>query len=76
MDLFIKDALEKTQGVEREVEVGKANITVFGCGGAGNNIVSWLKNQETKGAKIIALNTDKQHLDKINADEKFLIGCL
>lgn len=74
MDLFIKDALEKTQGVEREVEVGKANITVFGCGGAGNNIVSWLKNQETKGAKIIALNTDKQHLDKINADEKFLIG--
>ncbi|RMF06241.1 cell division protein FtsZ [Candidatus Woesearchaeota archaeon] len=54
--------------------IGQANIKVIGTGGAGNNMVDWLYKKGIKGAKIIACNTDQQHLDITNADEKFLIG--
>ena len=56
------------------VEVGQANIKVFGVGGAGNNMVGWLYTKGVKGAEIIGANTDKQHLDIINADRKILLG--
>jgi cell division protein FtsZ len=57
-----------------EVPVGQANIEVIGCGGAGCNMVSWLYKKGVQGAKILACNTDKQHLDITSADYKFLIG--
>jgi len=56
------------------IEVGQANIKVFGVGGAGNNMVGWLYEKGIKGAEIIGANTDKQHLDMINADRKILLG--
>src|SRR3989344_4197492 len=37
-------------------------------------MVGWLYNKGIKGAEILACNTDKQHLDMINADRKFLTG--
>jgi cell division protein FtsZ len=37
-------------------------------------MVNWLYKKGVKGAEIIAFNTDKQHLDCIEADKKFLIG--
>jgi cell division protein FtsZ len=54
--------------------VGTANIKVIGCGGGGSNMVNWLYKKGVKGAEIIAFNTDKQHLDMVEADKKFLIG--
>ena len=57
-----------------EFETGKTNIKVIGTGGAGNNMVGWLYNKGVQGAEILACNTDKQHLDMINADHKFIIG--
>jgi cell division protein FtsZ len=45
-----------------------------GCGGAGNNTVNRLYNIGVDGAETIALNTDKQHLDMIDADIKVLVG--
>ncbi|MCB9362786.1 cell division protein FtsZ [Candidatus Woesearchaeota archaeon] len=71
MDIFNPENLV---GAMPEVEVGQANIKVIGCGGAGNNMVSWLYRKGIKGAKIIACNTDQQHLNITEADEKFLIG--
>ena len=56
------------------IDVGQANIKVFGVGGAGNNMVGWLYEKGIKGAEIIGANTDKQHLDMINADRKILLG--
>ncbi|MFH1510970.1 MAG: cell division protein FtsZ, partial [Candidatus Woesearchaeota archaeon] len=41
---------------------------------AGCNMVSWLYKKGVQGAKILACNTDKQHLEITNADYKFLIG--
>ena len=52
----------------------QANIKVIGCGGAGNNMVSWLYEKGINGAEIIACNTDQQHLQISNADKKFLLG--
>src|SRR3989338_8443814 len=60
--------------IAEENNVGQALIRVIGCGGAGNNMVSWLYKKGVRGAEIIAVNTDKQHLDITDADKKFLIG--
>src|SRR3989338_11517879 len=59
---------------QEQSNVGQANINVIGVGGAGSNMVSWLYKKGIKGAKIIACNTDRQHLDITEADHKFLIG--
>ncbi|MCD4799295.1 MAG: cell division protein FtsZ, partial [Methanosarcinales archaeon] len=45
-----------------------------GCGGAGNNTINRLYNMGVSGAETIAINTDKQHLDMIQADKKILVG--
>jgi cell division protein FtsZ len=55
-------------------EFGEAKIIVVGCGGAGGNTVNRLKKMGVKGIETIAVNTDKQALDLINADKKLLIG--
>lgn len=55
-------------------DVGKANIRVIGCGGAGSNMTNWLYQKGVQGADILACNTDKQHLDITNADHKVLMG--
>lgn len=57
-----------------ELQVGTANIKVFGAGGGGGNMTNWLYKKGVRGAEIIAINTDKQHLDMIEADHKILIG--
>ena len=49
-------------------------ISVVGIGGAGCNIVSWMKGKGVSGARIYALNSDAQHLSITKADERLLIG--
>jgi len=49
-------------------------ISVLGIGGAGCNIVSWMKDKGVSGARIYALNSDAQHLSITKADERLLIG--
>lgn len=75
MDFFVQNAIQKgEQQDDADLQVGQANIKVFGAGGAGNNMVNWLYQKGIEGAEIIACNTDKQHLDMTQADRKFLIG--
>ncbi|OKY79036.1 MAG: Cell division GTPase FtsZ family [Candidatus Methanohalarchaeum thermophilum] len=82
MDSLIKGALEHSKD-ENEFrdndlgdfeEFGKPNIMVCGCGGAGNNTINRLHRIGIEGAETIAINTDKQHLDMINADKRILVG--
>jgi cell division protein FtsZ len=73
MDFIVRNAMEQ-QHAQPELDVGQANIKIVGAGGAGNNMVSWLYKKGIRGAEIIALNTDKQHLDVTDADKKVLIG--
>jgi len=75
MDFIVENALKNNAKNEFQgIEVKQANIKVFGSGGAGNNMVSWLYRKGIKGAEIIAANTDQQHLDISEADRKILIG--
>src|SRR3989344_5606955 len=75
MEFIIQNALKNIKENQfEEIEIGQANIKVIGVGGAGCNAVSWLYKKGVKGAEIIAVNTDKQHLDITSADKKTLIG--
>ena len=73
MDFVVEQAKRQQESMP-EFEVGQANIKVIGVGGGGNNMVNWLHKKGIRGAEILACNTDKQHLDIIDADRKFLIG--
>lgn len=62
---------EELQGVLEDLET---NITVVGCGGAGSNTVNRMHEEGIHGARLVAANTDVQHLVDIEADTKILMG--
>lgn len=81
MESLIDEALENSkeeEAVRTDDEefdqFGDPRIVVVGCGGAGNNTINRLHNIGIEGAETVAINTDKQHLDMIQADEKILVG--
>jgi len=74
---FAKEAIENvaTHSINfDELKAGKANIKVFGAGGAGCNAVTWLYNKGINGATVYGANTDALHLSITKADDKILIG--
>ncbi|MCJ7741157.1 MAG: cell division protein FtsZ, partial [Methanoregula sp.] len=85
MQSIINDALKNAE-LEKEMNkpssanameddfVGQPRIVIVGCGGAGNNTVNRIHHMGVSGAETIAINTDKQHLDMIQADKRILIG--
>ena len=60
--------------LEDVLEELQTNITVVGCGGAGGNTVDRMAEEGIHGAKLVAANTDVQHLVGIEADTKILMG--
>ncbi|MEA3378018.1 MAG: cell division protein FtsZ [Nanoarchaeota archaeon] len=67
-------ALKNSVPILPKVKSFNANIKVIGIGGGGGNAINWLYKKGVQGAEIIAVNTDKAHLDFIEADKKILIG--
>ena len=53
---------------------GTATIKVIGVGGAGNNAVNRMLDQGIKSVDFIAVNTDRQALQKSKASTKIQIG--
>lgn len=49
-------------------------IKVVGVGGSGGNAIMRMKKSRIKGVELIAINTDYQDLQKIQADVKLRIG--
>ncbi len=80
MEAFIANAInnkaeEESKLIFNDEEMfGTPRITIVGCGGAGGNTVTRLNKIGVKGADTIAINTDKQALDLVEADHKILIG--
>jgi cell division protein FtsZ len=79
MEFLYKKARENTQKqIERNAvnpgTFGEARILVVGSGGGGNNTLNRLNHIGIQGAELIAVNTDKQHLERSDADKKILIG--
>jgi cell division protein FtsZ len=83
MQSIINEALKNAE-IEKELKspqssvdddfIGQPRIMIIGCGGAGNNTVNRLHHMGVAGAETLAINTDKQHLDMIQADKRVLIG--
>ena len=76
MEFIVESAIKQQEQNNqfKDVMIGQANIKVVGVGGAGGNMVTWLYKKGIKGAEIIAVNTDQQHLNIHEADKKVLIG--
>lgn len=70
----IEKELQSPAGVLDDDFVGQPRIVIIGCGGAGNNTINRLHHMGVNGAETIGINTDKQHLDMIQADKRVLIG--
>lgn len=60
--------------IEEVASAVKPKITAMGLGGAGCNIVSWIKQRGMVGGRLISLNTDANHLAMCKADRRILIG--
>ncbi len=50
------------------------NIKVIGVGGAGNNVINRMITSGVGGVEFIAVNTDKQDLNKSKCENKIQIG--
>ncbi len=61
------------RSIEEVAKDAIPRISVLGVGGGGCNIVSWMK-KGIVGARILALNSDAQHLSITKADERILLG--
>ena len=70
------DEMRESEKLEAMVRSAQAQVSVIGVGGAGCNIVSWVKEKRggVAGAKLIAANTDAAHLNMIKADRRILLG--
>jgi cell division protein FtsZ len=57
------------------VKTSKPSVAVVGLGGAGCNITTWIAEKGMAGGKIIAANTDVNHLSTMSkADKLVLLG--
>ncbi len=52
----------------------KTDIKIVGVGGAGCNTVERISEEGIKGAKLVAANTDAQHLLTVHSQRKVLLG--
>jgi len=64
----------ESEKIAAVMRMAKPNVTVIGVGGAGSNIVSWIKERGIAGGKLIAANTDAAHLSITKADRRILMG--
>jgi cell division protein FtsZ len=70
----VVNAAVSGKSIEEIAREAIPQITVLGIGGAGCNIVSWMKGKEVAGARIYGLNSDAQHLSITKADDRVLLG--
>jgi cell division protein FtsZ len=78
---ILKDILQDSESFSKEdeelfkfLEASKPKIYVVGTGGAGTNTLTRMREMKVEGATFVAANTDVQHLVKIRADKKILLG--
>lgn len=55
-------------------KAAKPSVAVVGLGGAGCNITTWIADKGIVGGRIIAANTDVNHLHIQKADKLILLG--
>ncbi len=64
-----------TVDLREMVKAAKPSIAVIGLGGAGCNIITWIAQKGMAGGRIMAANTDINHLAMMSkADKLILLG--
>ncbi len=59
----------------QKAKTARPAVTVFGLGGAGCNIATWIADKKLTGGRIVAANTDANHLVSMTrADKIMLLG--
>ncbi len=64
-----------TVDLREMVKTARPSIAAIGLGGAGCNIITWIAQKGMAGGRLIAANTDINHLAKMSkADKLILLG--
>jgi cell division protein FtsZ len=68
---FVETQEEK---IDKFARMSAPTVVAIGLGGAGCNVITWVKEKGITGGKLVAINTDAVHLKTIKADKRILIG--
>ncbi|HEU17436.1 MAG TPA: cell division protein FtsZ, partial [Methanolinea sp.] len=68
------DVSQNNEDLDQILRELKTEIAVIGCGGSGSNTITRMMEEGIHGARLIALNTDAQHLIHTRADHRILLG--
>jgi cell division protein FtsZ len=60
--------------IEKFARLAVPTVVAVGIGGAGCNVITWVKEKGIAGGKLVAVNTDANHLRISRADKRILIG--
>lgn len=60
--------------IAKFAKMAAPTIVAVGLGGAGCNVITWVKEKGIAGGKLVAVNTDATHLQISRADKRILIG--
>jgi cell division protein FtsZ len=66
--------VSEDEKIERYARLAKPSVIAVGLGGAGCNVLSWVKEKGVAGGKLVSVNTDANHLSISKADRRILIG--
>ncbi len=68
---FVETQEEK---IDKFARMSVPTVVAIGLGGAGCNVITWVKERGITGGKLVAINTDAVHLKITKADKRILIG--
>ncbi len=73
---FVETPYVETQDekIEKYARMAAPSVIAVGLGGAGCNVITWVKEKGIAGGKLVAVNTDATHLRIVKADKRILIG--
>ncbi|MDE1798435.1 MAG: cell division protein FtsZ [Candidatus Micrarchaeota archaeon] len=75
MESLVKSVLGEQESAPESFGSDQIKIVVVGVGGGGNNTINRLIRSGVKGCELVAVNTDRQHLNMIHEKaKKVLIG--
>jgi cell division protein FtsZ len=71
---ILVDNPQEDKDIEEVLRELQTQIAVIGCGGGGSNTITRIMEEGVHGARLVAINTDAQHLIRTKADHRILIG--
>jgi len=66
--------IKEEEKIEQLAKLAQPSVVAAGIGGAGCNIISWVKERGVTGGRLVSVNTDANHLRICKADRRILIG--